>query len=371
MLTLYTAFRVTKQFAIQVDVESAGGAGIGNALGLAGFTNVDVVRNPTLGPTPYLARAILHWTVPVGDQAASTATPERYLDFRVGKMGTVDSFDVNEVGSDSHWQFLNWTNVNNGAYDYAADTRGYSYGAIVEFHDRLGVLRFGEMLMPKVANGLTIDFDVARARAENVELEVRPALWRKRPTVLRPLAYVNHANMGKYREAIDDYLAGNGSRPDITAAREQGRIKYGFGLNIEQPLSELWRAYSRFGWNDGRNESFAYTEVDRTAQVGTDVTGKFWHRREDKVGVAFVDNGISGDHRRYLELGGLGFLLGDGALRYGQERIVEFYYTVHVYHGVGWAVDLQHINNPGYNEDRGPVWVTSVRLHLEGGWNRQ
>ena len=158
--------------------------------------------------------------------------------------------------------------MNNGAFDYAADTRGYTYGLVAELYARAWVARFGEMLMPTVANGIQLDWNIARARGENFEFEYHTALLPKRASVVRALAFVNHANMGIYREAIDEYLAGKDAVPDITLSRAQGRVKYGFGLNAEQELTPLWRAFARLGWNDGATESFAYTEIDRTAVVG-------------------------------------------------------------------------------------------------------
>jgi hypothetical protein len=372
--TLYVGFQITSRLEILTDVESAGGAGLSNALGIAGFTNVDVVRNPTLGEKPYFARAMLHYTIPLSTEtteatrnplALASTVPIRRLELRAGKMSTVDFFDLNSVGSDSHLQFMNWTAVNNGAFDYAADTRGYTYGFLAEYYDRTWAARFGEMLMPTVANGIKLDWDLARARGENFEVEHHIELLPKRVTVVRALGYVNHAAMGSYREAIDGYLSGKDSVPDVTLYRKQGRVKYGFGLNAEQELTSLWRAFGRLGWNDGGNESFAYTEVDRTAEVGSDFRGKPWHRHKDQVGAAFVVNGISGDHRRYLALGGLGFILGDGALTYGLEKIFETYYTAHVWRGISCAVDYQHVTNPGYNEVRGPASIVSFRLHIE------
>ncbi|MBV9266469.1 MAG: carbohydrate porin, partial [Acidobacteriaceae bacterium] len=141
--------------------------------------------------------------------------------------------------------------------------------------------------------------------------------------------------------------------------------KYGFGLNVEQELTSLWRAGARLGWNEGANESFAYTEVDRTAEISSDFSGKAWRRSQDKIGAAFVVNGISGDHRRYLALGGLGFILGDGGLSYGLEKIAETYYTAHIWRGISTAFDYQHVQNPGYNLVRGPVDIFSIRLHVE------
>ena len=135
-------------------------------------------------------------------------------------------------------------------------------------------------------------------------------------------------------------------------------------MNAEQELSTSLRAFTRLGWNDGRNESFAYTEVNGSVALGTDIKGKRWRRPKDKAGVAWVGNSISGDHRRYLQLGGRGFLLGDGTLTYKTEKILESYYTAHVMRGVSASLDFQYIANPGYNHDRGPVVVPGLRLHV-------
>jgi high affinity Mn2+ porin len=372
--TLYTGFRIIPNLEILADVESAGGAGLSNALGIAGFTNVDVVRNPTLGEAPYVSRVMLHYTIPLSKETTeatrnplslASSVPVRRLEFRLGKMSTVDFFDLNSVGSDSHLQFMNWALVNNGAFDYAADTRGYTYGLVAEYYAPNWAVRFGEMLMPTVANGITLDWNIARARGENFEVEHHMEWLPKRATIVRALSYVNHANMGNYREAINGYLSGKDPTPDITLYRKQGRIKYGFGLNTEQELTPLWRAFGRLGWNDGRNESFAYTEIDRTAEIGSDYRGTQWRRPDDKIGAAFVVNGLSGDHRRYLALGGLGFILGDGALTYGLEKIFETYYTAHIWRGISVAADYQYVSNPGYNEVRGPTSVVSFRIHIE------
>jgi len=196
-------------------------------------------------------------------------------------------------------------------------------------------------------------------------VEYHPGLIPQRATVVRALGFVNHADMGSYRNAIDGYLSGADPVPDVTLYRRQGNVKYGFGLNVEQELTSLSRVFGRLGWNDGANESFAYTEIDRTAEIGGDFRGKPWRRSQDKVGAAFVASGLSGDHRRYLGLGGQGFILGDGALRYGLEKIFEAYYTAHVWRGISVALDYQHVTNPGYNMDRGPLSVLSFRVHAE------
>ena len=360
--TLYTGFMLTSHQELLADVESAGGRGISDAVGLAGFTNLDVVRNPSLGAIPYVARLMYHAVYALSKDEEQqersflslfTRVPARRIEIRVGKMGLVDFFDVNSVGGDSHLQFMNWTIDNNGAFDYAADTRGYTYGAIAEYDDRAWSVRSAVMLMPSVANGIHYDHHIRSDRGQNVELERR---WTT--TTARLLLYDNRAAMGNYRQALTE-----SNPPVIEATRRSGRAKTGIGLNAEHTLTDAIRVFSRVGWNDGRNESFAYTEVDRTLEAGGDV--KIPHRAADKAGVALVVNGISAPHRDYLAAGGLGFILGDGRLNYGHEKIVEAYYTARMLRGVFASVDVQHIVNPGYNRDRGPVWVPGARVHVD------
>ncbi len=375
--TLYTGIRLTKNLEFLFDLESAGGDGLSHALGIAGFTNVDVVRNPTLGSAPYVSRVMLHYTLPLSTDTVeavrnplnlASRVPVRRLEFHLGKMSTVDFFDLNSVGSDSHLQFMNWAIVNNGAFDYAADTRGYTYGLVIEYYDKWGAVRYGEMLMPTVANGLNLDWNIARAGGQNFEAELHPELLKHRQTVVRALVYANRANMGNYDDAINEYRSGQITTPDITLSREQGRVKYGFGLNAEQELTDTIRVFGRLGWNDGKNESFAYTEIDRTAEFGGDLRGKWWKRPQDKIGATFVVNGISAAHSQYLALGGLGFILGDGGLSYSPEKIFESYYTAHLWRGISIAGDVQHVDDPGYNSVRGPALVWSVRIHVEDGF---
>ncbi|HJZ84016.1 MAG TPA: carbohydrate porin [Polyangia bacterium] len=375
LFTLFFAYAPSRTTELILDAEMAYGGGLSAALGLAGFSNLDVVRNPTLSSEPYVARIQIHQIIPLSsdwepndDRGPITTLPRlprHRLQVRFGKLSTVDLFDINPVGSDSHLQFMNWAVDNNGAYDYAADTRGYTYGLVVEYQGPRVEVRFGEMLMPKVANGIDLDFDLSRSHAENFELELKYSRQPHWAGTLRPLIYLNTATMGSYREAIDAFRSGQDPRPEITAHRKRGRTKLGFGLNLFQELGPLFRGFMRIGWNDGDNESFAYTEIDDTFEIGADMRGTLWQRPNDKIGLALVTNGISDLHREYLRLGGAGFLLGDGSLRYGRETIVEHYYNLQIWRGAFAAYDIQGIANPGYNQDRGPVWVFSLRGHLE------
>jgi high affinity Mn2+ porin len=381
--TLYLGAQVIRDPKFNLDaifdLESAGGRGDSEALGLAGAPNLDVVRNPNLGSTPYVARVQLHQTIGLSNTiidaertpySLATKVPERRFEFHIGKMSMPDFFDSNSIGSDSHLQFMNWTVDNNGAWDYAADTRGYTYGVVTEYIDKNWSARYGLALMPTVANGIDLDWNLRRASGQNWEFELRKPLLGKllspdRKGTLRVLSYVNHARMGLYREAIDAYLAGIDKTPDIKLHERSSEVKYGFGFNAEQELTSNLRVFTRLGWNEGQHESFAYTEVDQTMEFGGDYSGRAWSRPNDKVGLTFVTNAIKHDHQEYLKLGGLGFLLGDGNLNYAREDIVESYYNLHAWRGVYYALDLQYIDHPGYNQDRGPVLFESVRMHVD------
>jgi hypothetical protein len=374
VLTLYTGVELTKSIEVLVDVEEAGGQGLSQALGLAGFTNLDVVRNPTIGEAPYLARLMYHQVFALSREKIENARsplstfselPARRLELRVGKFGMADFFDVNSVGGDSHLQFMNWAIDQNGAYDYAADTRGYTWGLILEFQSPKWGLRFAEALLPSVANGQNLVWDLSRSNASNIEFELHRGFLKKKDGIIRLLSYINNANMGIYQVANEQFLNGQVATPDITNHPPQITTKYGFGINFEQVLTNNIVLYGRFGWNNGKTESWAYTEVDQAVQIGAGFRGRLWKRNYDRAGVAFVTDGISSEHARYLSYGGLGFLLGDGGLTYGREQILETYYTAHVWRGIYLGPGLQYIVNPGYNQVRGPVTVPSFRLHVE------
>ncbi len=382
--TLYTAWRPTHSIRYNTDfifdLEAAEGRGLSEALGLAGEPNLDVVRNPNLGKVPYIARYEIHQVFGFaqkttsqdpGPFALAPSVPLRRVEFRIGKLTLPDFFDVNEVGSDSHLQFMNWTVDNNGAWDYAADTRGYTVGGMAEYDDSNWSLRYGIFAMPTVANGIDMDWAFSRAHGQNGEFELRHSFVPKRKGTQQGLFYANRAHMGSYREAVEAFLSGADTAnygvtvPTITLHEHFSALKYGFGYNTEQEITENLRVFGRFGWNEGQHESFAYTEVDQTVLAGADYAGTRWRRPVDKIGLAVVSNAIKREHQEYLKLGGLGFLLGDGNLNYGRENIVESYYTWHAWRGMFYSLDVQHFNNPGYNRDRGPAWVGSVRAHVD------
>ena len=373
--TLYTGVRLLPWLDLYVDPEMIRGSGLSSGVGLAGYTNGEVIRNPEAGQSPYLARAFVRATIPLAPEYEDSESdalhvggrcPQRRLVLTGGVLAAADIFDTNRYANSTRTQFLNWSFISNTAWDFAADTRGYSRGGAIEWIADPWAVRVGSFQMPTIANGLDLVGDLLHSHGDQIEGEVHPTLLPGRHAVLRLMAYGNHARMGDYRDALD-LAARKGGTPDITRTRRVGRVKYGFTLNVEQPLTEDRDTglFGRFGWNDGATETFAYTEAEWTLSAGAQVAGTWWHRPEDRVGLGLAANGLSDAHADYLAHGGFGFELGDGRLRYRPETIFESYYLVQVLSWIALTVDYQFIADPGHNAARGPVSVVSVRLHLE------
>ncbi len=351
------------------DPEIAGGEGFGGVRGIAGFPNGEIPRVGTPEPEPYVARLFYRQDFGFGGEKEKVEGQQNQLagsrDVRrltviLGKVAATDFFDNNAYSHDPRTQFSNWALMSNGAWDYPADTRGYTIGGVVEFNQPNWSLRYGAFAEPKEANGGTLDSHIPKALGHVLEFEQRWN-WDKRPGAVRLLAFGNTAKMGNYRKAID-HPGPHG--PDVTATRTFS-AKYGFGLSAEQSVTNVVGLFGRAGWNDGHTESWAFTEIDQTLSAGASVKGNRWHRPDDVVALAAVVNGISKDHRDYLKAGGNGFLLGDGRLNYGYEEIAEAYYLFKVAEHVFVTGDAQFIDHPAYNRDRGPVFVGGVRAHIE------
>jgi high affinity Mn2+ porin len=295
------------------------------------------------------------------DQIPGTVSSNR-LEITAGKFAVSDLFDVNRYANSTRQQFLNWSLFQNTAWDFAADTRGYSNGVAIAWIHPEWTLRAGSLQMPHEANGNVFDSDLRHARGDQMELTLTIP---RTKTTARILGYVNHARMGNYAEALATGVSLR-QAPDIVADDRPGREKYGFGLNLEQPLADEGETgvFARLGWNDGKNESFAFTEVDRHVSVGALVSGVHWRRANDRIGLATAREGIVVVHRTYLAAGGVGFLLGDGRLTYGPEQILEGYYRLQAGPYLQVSPDVQGIRNPGYNRDRGPALVGTLRVNF-------
>ncbi|HKI31307.1 MAG TPA: carbohydrate porin [Gemmataceae bacterium] len=350
------------------DPELAGGRGFSAVDGIAGFSNGDITRVGVVEPTPYFARLFLRQTWGLGgeqetvedepNQIAGKRDIDR-ITLTVGKFTFTDLIDNNRYSHDPRTQMQNWSLMYNGAWDYPANVRGYDYGIGLDFNQKDWALRYGIMAEPAVANGAPIDPHFLKAFGQALEWEGR---WRvcDHPGRVRLMAYLNRAHMGDYREALQEMPVD----PDVTQTRDY-RFKYGYGMNCEQELARDLGVWGRLGWSDGHTETWAFTPIDRTAALGLLLKGRCWARPNDEVGLAGVCNGLAKDHRDYLAAGGLDFSVGDGALNYRPEEIIEVYYRVAIVKGIYATADFQEICNPAYNHDRGPVSVESLMVHLE------
>lgn len=356
-----------------LDVEMVRGRGISGVVGLGDPTNGDVLRQGTvnLGYGPYVARAFLRYMVGIGKSADTVqrgidqmpgVVPKDRLELTAGKFAPSDLFDLNRYANSTRQQFMNWGLFNNTAWDFAADTRGYSNGIVLAWIEPMWALRVGSFQMPRFANGNVFDSDLRRARGDQAELTVTAPVT---GTVARVLGYINHARMGSYAEALA-IAQEKDTTPNIVADDKPGRSKYGWGVNLEQPLADSGEtgAFARIGWNDGKNESFVFAEVDREMSLGVQISGAHWGRRDDRLGIAGLESGLSTLHREYLGAGGYGFLLGDGKLSYAPEEIAELYYRTQLGPYLQIGPDVQEIRNPGYNHVRGPASVLSFRVNL-------
>jgi high affinity Mn2+ porin len=369
--TLYAGLKLWKGASVYVNPELAGGSGLSGALGMGGSSNGETFRVGDPAPTLYLARAYLQQTIAIGkkmedvDEEANElggSQPANYVEFRVGKFSLGDVFDNNEYSNAPRVQFMNWSLMNNGAWDYAANVRGYTYGFTAALQLNGFSLRGAIALLPEVANGPELNGKINKSFSLNIEAG-REFRISNRPGNLRLLYFTNKAAMGNYDKSIS--LAGAGV-PDITATRSNGRTKQGVGLNYDQQVGKYTGLFARAGWNDGANETWCFTEIDQTLTAGISLDGSKWKRKNDNVGIALLANGLSGDHRRYLARGGYGFIVGDGKLNYAPEYATELYYSFKpVVKDLWITADYQFMVNPAYNKDRGPVSIFSLRLHVE------
>ncbi len=368
-LTLFLGPSLWPGGEIYYNPEVTQGTGLSGTVGLAGFPNGEATRAGSSTPEYDTARLFLRQTFGLGgpaemiesdsNQPAGSQDSER-LTLTLGKLSAVDLFDGNTYSHDPRTQLLNWAFMDNGAWDFPADTKGYTGGFTADLKLATRSLRWGIFMEPAEANGGALDPHLTKAFGQVFEWEER---YRAagRPGALRALVYWNRAHMGSYAEALQ---SAGPNPPDVTLSRRY-RSKAGAGLNWEQEIADGLGAFARIGFNDGLNETWTFTEIDRTVSAGLSLKGSSWNRPTDTLAAAVVFNGLSSDHRRYLAAGGYGFITGDGALNYGTEKILEAIYDWKAAKWLALAADLQLASNPGYNRDRGPVAIFALRLHSE------
>ena len=369
--TLFLGARLWRGGEGYVNVEAVEGLPISNLTGLGGLSNGELQKTAGTSVKWYRARAFVRHVHGFGGEGEA-AEPDknqlgsnydkRRLVITAGNLSVMDIFDNNRYAHDPRGDFLNWSLITSGAYDFAADSRGYSWGAALEWIDNGWALRAGRFAQPKESNGLPLDFRLFRHYGDQVELERSHELG-GRPGKVRLLLFRNVAIMGRFRDAIEAARASGGG-PAVADVRRL-TTKYGIALNAEQELTDDWGAFLRASWNNGEAETYAFAEIDRSLALGAVVTGKRWGRSGDELGVAFVGNGLSRPHRDYLAAGGLGFFVGDGRINYREELIAEVYYSAEIFKNSTISVNAQRIRNPAYNADRGPASFYALRFHLE------
>ena len=368
--TLYGGARLWKGAEAYFNPEMSGGAGLSKTLGVAGFPNGETFRVGAAEPKIYIARLYLKQTFEWGkekdtldddnNQLAGLRS-KRYFSFTVGKFGMADFFDGNEFSHDPRTQFMNWSLMDNAAWDYPANTRGYVMGATAELGQPGWTLRFAFTMVTTQANESTWDAKIGKANTQTLEFEKRYTLNGQKGT-FRVLTFMNNGKFGNYKLAV----AQNPTAPNVDTTQAYGRHKYGFGISADQYLAKDFGFFAKVSYNDGHTQTWFFTEIDRSLSFGGVLKGTSWKRADDELGLAFVVNGLSADHKNYLAAGGYGFLIGDGKLNYSPEMVAELYYKINAFQKKLWlSPDYQFILHPAYNADRGPVNVFGFRAHVE------
>jgi high affinity Mn2+ porin len=342
------------------------GFGFSQTTGAEGFPNGEAFRLGTKAPNVNFTRAFIRQTIGLGGESEKVEDDDLHLagrqdvsrlTFTLGKFSAKDIFDNNAYANDPRTQFMSWSLMANEAWDFPADSIGFTTGFAVELNQPQWTWRYGFFQMPHQSNGTAQDTHYLDAWGMVTEFEHRHTL-NGHPGAIRLLAYLNHAHMGSYQAVVDNPALGG----DITLTRAY-RSKFGFGLNAEQELAANLGAFLRLGWSDGRNEAWAFSDVDQAASAGLSLKGAWWKRPHDTLALAGAVNAISSVHQRFFAVGGTGILAGDGALNYAYEELLETYYDFQVCEALHGTVDYQFITNPAFNRDRGPVSVFSLRLH--------
>ena len=348
-------------------------------IGMGGFYNGEITKASGTSPKMYRPRLFLRqtWNEEGEDQQiesdlnfmAGTVSKNRFV-LTLGNFSLLDVFDKNAYSSDPRRQFFNWGNMCNLAWDYAADARGYGWGFATEWYRDDWVVRYGRMTGPWEPNVLPIDYRIFEHYGEQIEVEHDHEIGGQ-PGAIRFITYRNRAEMASFRDAIN-YGNSVGWAPDptngmeyILNVRNAVKVKYGFGVNLDQALSSNIGIFFRGLWSDGQTETYAFGEVDRSISTGIAIKGADWGRAQDTLGISFLENFLSKDRREYLEKGGISFFIGDVWLNYRPEQIFESYYSIAVTKKVWLTGDIQRVWNPAYNADRGPLNILGARLHAE------
>lgn len=369
--TLFLGLRPWPGTELLFDPETIQSEELSHLSGLAGLSNGEAQKSGGPTPTLYRARLFLRQTFALGgetqsveegpNQLAGTVSSHRLV-VTAGNFSVADVFDQNAYAHDPRTQFLNWALMAYAASDYAADVRGYTWGIALEYDLDDWAFRAGRFAQPRQSNGLALDADLLKNYGDVVEVEHAHEILGRHGKV-HVTGFRNHARMGAFNDAVR-LVAATGGDPDVANVRRE-QTKYAAGVGLEQEVLQDVGVFARVSANDGHTETYAFTEIERSATAGVGVKGASWRRPADTVGVAWAHNELSPEHRAYVEANGAGLFIGDGRIRYRPETILEAYYSARATKGLWVSVDAQRIANPAYNADRGPVTILGCRLHAE------
>lgn len=369
-LTLFAGVRLAEHTELWLNPEIDQGFGFNNTLGVAGFPNGAAYKVGANWPYFRVHRAFVRHTIPLaGEDVMVEGGPNQLrsrsrsdnLVITVGKFAAVDIFDTNRYAHDPRADFLNWSIIDAGAFDYAADSWGYTFGAAAEWNKGNWTFRGGFFQLSEVPNGFVTGLHPNRHMIV-VEAERRYEIAHQ-PGKMKLLGYVLRTRMGRYDDAIA-LASPTGDAPETSMVR-RFQTRPGVVLNVEQQLTPEVGAFARLSANDGRYEAYEFTEINQSASAGLSIQGANWQRPKDTLGIAAVVNGQSSAAKRYFAAGGLGILIGDGAQTYAPEKIIELYYSARLLPALTATLDYQHVTSPAYNRDRGPVNIWGWRLHFE------
>ncbi len=377
--TIFGGVKLWENASAFINPEIAGGSGLSSAFGIAAFTNGEAFRVGSPEPKIYLARGFFRQLIPLtkdkewqddAENKIAQYIPTKYFAITAGKVSIADYFDDNTFSHNPRSQFLSWGLMSNGAWDYPANTRGYTPSVILEYISKPLEIRYAISMMPITANGNIMDKNIASANANSFEIKYKYKIKGLQGKA-SALAFYNTAFMGSYtaQNIVTTYDSINPTFPkndySILASRQYGRSKYGFGVNVEQYITPNMGVFARASYNDGQNETWCFTEIDRAFSIGASLNGTKWKRKNDAFAFAYCISGLSQQHANYLSKGGLGFIIGDGRLNYANEHLFETYYSASLLNGkITPSFVYQFILNPAYNRDRGSISVYSFRLHF-------
>jgi high affinity Mn2+ porin len=368
--TAFLGMRLWSGAELWVNPEIDQGFGLSGTFGVAGFPSGEAYKVGASVPYARVPRAFIRQTIDLGgdsqkvdaaaNQFSDTQTANRLV-ITIGKFSMTDVFDNNKYAHDPRNDFMNWSIIDTGTMDYAADAWAYSYGAAAEWYQGDWTVRGGLFDLSSAPNATTLDPTFGQFQWDG-EIEHRHELWGQ-PGKIAVTGFLTRGRMGSFADAIALSQA-TGNPADITAVRRYNS-RGGISLNLEQQITEVLGVFARAGFANGNLEPYEFADIDRTVAAGLSLSGKQWGRPDDTVGLAGVVNGITAVHQQFLNAGGLGILVGDGQLPHpGLEQIIEAYYALPISY-FKLTLDYQFIVNPAYNEDRGPVSILGARLHAQ------